>query len=66
MEWIAEDYASGGLIDLPQVQGVIYVESCRTCLVNYSTIYEERGTDCKFCQFLPSVVRIASNRFVDN
>ena len=66
MENVATSYSSGGLIDLPQLQGVIYAESCRTCLVDYETIYEERGTDCKFCHFLPSIVKLSGNKFVVN
>lgn len=62
----ATDYSKGGLIDLPQLQGVIYTESCRTCLVDYSTLFKERGTDCKFCHFLTTVVQLEKNKFTDN
>ena len=58
LEKIATDYNSGGLIDMPQLQGLIYTESCRTCLVDYEKIYEERGQDCKFCHLLTSAVKI--------
>ena len=66
MEKIASNYTSGGLIDLPQIQGAIYSEHCRSCLVDYDTIYEERGTDCKFCHYLPAAIKMESNKFADN
>jgi len=34
--------------------------------VDYSTLFKERGTDCKFCHFLTTVVHLEKNTFTDN
>ena len=62
MQLVAETYENGGLIDLPQTQGVIYYESCSKCLVSY----EETEEGCNFCYGLRQHLEIANNKFVDN
>ena len=66
MQWLATDYADGGLIDMPQLQGLIYTESCRTCLVDYEPLTLNQGNDCKFCFTYSYGVNIEDNTFIDN
>lgn len=57
-------YDKGGYeIDLPQVQGAIYVESCVSCLLSYG----ENPEGCDFCSYLQHAeIVISNNEFKDN
>ena len=65
MKLSAKSYEEGGLIDLPQSQGVIYTESCKTCLVD-----NQYGVDaldgCSFCPDLISNFFLEDNTFSNN
>jgi len=58
MDKAAGSFAEGGLIDLPQSQGVIYYEQCRSCLVDFKIAQRNGSEKCKFCYSLPSLVLI--------
>lgn len=54
---------SGNFIHLPQLQGLIYVEACKSCLVTYEPTVD---TACLFCMRLLQEVHIRNNTFEDN
>ena len=65
MRLYATSYAEGGLIPMSQVQGVIYTESCQTCLVTFAA-GNETAYNCDFCRDLYHNVVIQNNTFVNN
>ena len=50
-------------VNLPQLQGLIYAEACKTCLVSY---IETDDTTCSFCLALQQQITIKNNTFLDN
>lgn len=61
----ADTYENGGLIDMAQVQGLIYFESCRSCLVDHKA--EPFITDeCEFCYMLTHLLNVSGNIFNAN
>lgn len=65
MTEVAKSYEQGGLIDLPQSQGLVYYEMCRTCLVDWKQ-WPEQESDCSTCNFFPSYLRMEKNTFTNN
>ena len=65
MENVADTYANKGMPDLPQIQGVIYFEACRSCLVDWE---HERSyhDDCEFCYHLTFALDVQYNEFTGN
>lgn len=63
-EGLGETLANGGyIIDLPQIQGAVYAETCVSCLVNF----EEPSEGCDFCSAIDyTSIEITNNTFSDN
>ena len=61
---LGETLSNGGyIIDLPQIQGAIYAETCVSCLVNF----EEPSEGCDFCSSIEyTQIQIINNTFSDN
>ena len=66
MQKIAKNYTAGGVIDMPQSQGVVYYETCRTCLVDWEESMRYGSEECRWCHYLPSFVRLIQNNFYNN
>ena len=55
--------ANNEQVNLPQLQGLLHVEACKTCLVSYEATDD---TTCSFCLKLPQLVQVVNNTFTDN
>ena len=53
-------------IHLPQVQGVIYAEACKTCLVNHLSTDDITCTACLKISNVNQLIVVKNNEFYDN
>ena len=62
--YLGENYNNSGyMIDLPQVQGAIYAETCISCRISY----QDASDGCSFCSQIDfTSIQISENTFQDN